>query len=56
VIVDERSLSLAGLPVGEYRLVVGLYRPDTGARLPAVDSGGAPLGDSLTLPLSLDIK
>jgi 4-amino-4-deoxy-L-arabinose transferase-like glycosyltransferase len=56
VIVDERSLPLAGLPAGEYHLVVGLYRPDTGARLPVADSGGAPLGDSLTLPLSISAK
>jgi hypothetical protein len=35
---------------------VGLYRPDTGTRLPVVDSGGAPLGDSLTLPVAVSIK
>jgi hypothetical protein len=56
VIVDERSLPLAGLPAGEYRLVVGLYRPDTGARLPVMNSGGAPLGDGLTLPVAIDVK
>jgi hypothetical protein len=56
VIVDERSLSLAGLPAGDYRVVVGLYRPDTGERLPVSDSGGAPLGDSLTLPVAISLK
>ena len=56
VIVDERSAPLAGLPAGDYRLAVGLYRPDTGERLPVSDSSGAPLGDSLTLPLTVSAK
>jgi hypothetical protein len=51
VIVDERSVPLAGLPAGEYHLVVGLYRPDTGARLPVADSG-----DALTLPTLIKVK
>ncbi len=51
VVVDERSLPLAGLPAGEYRLVVGLYRPDTGARLQVADSG-----DALTLPTPIEVK
>jgi 4-amino-4-deoxy-L-arabinose transferase-like glycosyltransferase len=51
VIVDEHSLPLAGLPAGEYHLVVGLYRPDTGARLPVADSG-----DALTLPTPINVK
>jgi hypothetical protein len=53
VIVDKRQVPVAGLPAGDYHLVVGLYRPDTGERLPVVDSGGAPLGDSLTLPVNM---
>jgi 4-amino-4-deoxy-L-arabinose transferase-like glycosyltransferase len=34
IIVDEISVPLAGLPVGKYSLVVGLYDFATGARLP----------------------
>ena len=36
-------------PAGEYPLVVGLYHPVTGERLPVLDAQGQPLGDSLTL-------
>jgi 4-amino-4-deoxy-L-arabinose transferase-like glycosyltransferase len=43
VIVDEHGLDLGGLAPGHYRLLVGLYRLDTGERLPAFDSNGTPL-------------
>ena len=33
------------LPAGPYRLAVGLYRPDTGERLPAYDAAGSALPD-----------
>jgi hypothetical protein len=42
-----------GLPPGRYQLVVGLYRPDTGARLSVLDAAGAPVGDRVTLPLAV---
>jgi hypothetical protein len=47
VVVDLHPLSLPpDLPAGKYRLRVGLYRPETGKRLP-VDGGG----DSVELAL-----
>jgi hypothetical protein len=51
VIVDEHGLDWAGAglqPIGSgrYRLLVGLYRLDTGARLPAFDPDGNPLPNS----------
>jgi hypothetical protein len=51
VIVDGHSLALpSGLPAGQYRLRVGLYRPETGQRLP-VDGDG----DSVELgPIELE--
>ena len=50
------SLLPATLPAGEYRLVVGVYRPDSGQRLPAVAADGSPVGDSLLLPLSITVR
>jgi hypothetical protein len=56
VVIDERAVPIPeDLPPGEYRLVVGLYRADTGERLRLLDETGAPVADSLTLPLSLTI-
>jgi len=40
-----------GTASGEYHLVVGMYRPDTGERLPVWDGEGAVAGDSI--PLSM---
>jgi len=37
------------LPPGEYRLAVGLCRPDTGERLPVRDAAGGVAGDSVVL-------
>jgi hypothetical protein len=43
-----------GTPPGEYHLRAGLYRPDTGQRLPVTDAQGRVLGSEVTLgPLSL---
>ena len=36
-------------PAGSYSLMVGLYRPDTGERLPVLDATGAPIGNSAAL-------
>ena len=47
VVVDGRTLT-ADLPPGEYQLVVGLYRLETGERLSATAAGG-PVGDSVSL-------
>jgi hypothetical protein len=54
VIIDERIVPIPDdLPVGDYRLAVGLYRADTGERVPLLDAAGTPVGDSLTLPIAL---
>ncbi len=40
-VADARALALPGdLPPGEYVLLVGLYDPASGARLPAIAAGG----------------
>ncbi len=39
-IVDPHVLDLSNLPVGHYHLQVGMYRLDTGERLPAYDARG----------------
>ncbi len=47
---DRRTLVLpADAAPGIYRPVIGLYRPDSGERLPLLDAVGQPLGDALTL-------
>ncbi len=45
VVSDTVNLSLRDVPPGEYRLAVGLYRPETGARLPAFAADGTPIPD-----------
>jgi hypothetical protein len=37
------------LPAGQYRVQVGLYEPQTLARLSVLDAGGATIGDRLIL-------
>jgi hypothetical protein len=50
VIADPIALTLPrDLPPGDYRLLVGLYEPPDGARLPLRDTGGAIVGDHLEL-------
>ncbi|MHB9031520.1 MAG: ArnT family glycosyltransferase [Anaerolineae bacterium] len=39
----------ANLPAGTYRLVVGLYDPESGQRLQVIGSDGQPKSDSITL-------
>ena len=46
VVSDAIPLSLAGVPAGQYRLALGLYRPPKGPRLDALDSQGHPLYDN----------
>jgi 4-amino-4-deoxy-L-arabinose transferase-like glycosyltransferase len=43
-IVDPHMLDLSSVPAGHYELRVGMYRLDTGERLPAYDAAG-PLPD-----------
>jgi hypothetical protein len=44
-IVDQHTLDLSALPPGRYRLLTGMYRLDTGERLPASGPSG-PLPDN----------
>ncbi len=44
-VVDTHRLPAKGLPAGRYRIVVGMYDPQTGERLPAIDSLGNGLPD-----------
>ena len=55
VLRDSWRLDLPlGTPPGEYRLRAGLYRPDTGQRLPVADAHGRVLGSEVDLgPLRL---
>jgi hypothetical protein len=61
-IVDRHIVSPAPeAPAGSYSLVVGLYRPDTGERLPVLDEAGSPIGDqavleTVALPLEWSTK
>jgi hypothetical protein len=45
-VTDRATISLAGLPPGEYRLAVGLYDAGTGERLPASESDGERYSDA----------
>ena len=50
VVVDPRQLALDGLAPGGYTLAVGMYHPDTLARLPVSDARGGPVpGDAIPL-------
>jgi 4-amino-4-deoxy-L-arabinose transferase-like glycosyltransferase len=50
VVVDEVSLPIdAGVPEGEYELVVGMYLLSTGERLPLLDRAGQVVGDWVSL-------
>ena len=54
VIVDERIVPIPDdLPSGKYRLVVGLYRTDTGERLPVLAPSGVVINDGLVLPIAI---
>lgn len=49
---DQRALTLPpDAPPPPYRVAVGVYDPALGARLPAVDAGGAPLADDAVVLL-----
>jgi hypothetical protein len=49
VVTDEHVLSGAW-DARRDQIVVGLYRRDTGQRLPVVDAAGNVIGDSVQLP------
>jgi len=49
IVVDHADLPLPALPPGRYSLVIGVYDPATGARLPVVEPRGETDGTSLVL-------
>jgi 4-amino-4-deoxy-L-arabinose transferase-like glycosyltransferase len=50
IIVDPYSIVVpSDIPLGDYTLVVGMYDPATGVRLPIVDGLGGYVGDQATL-------
>jgi hypothetical protein len=56
VVVDEWVVPIPDdLSPGDYQFIVGIYRADTGERLPLFDMTGTSVGDYLELPLSLTI-
>ena len=46
---------LPGTPPGAYQVEVGLYEPDTGRRLFASDESGAPVGQGVVLPQTIQL-
>lgn len=49
-VVDRYGVMISeGTPSGRYELVVGMYEPESGARLPIVDKGGVVIGDKVSL-------
>lgn len=51
---DEHRLALPpDLPPGEYRLIAGMYLPDSGERLSVFDQDGQAIGDHIVLNMSL---
>jgi hypothetical protein len=55
VVSDPIILTLADVPLGRYRLAVGIYDPETVDRLPAVDAAGRPVPDDRVV-LAEEIK
>ena len=48
-VIDRRGIPIAeGTPAGDYTLLIGLYDPITGSRLP-LEINGNPAGDALPL-------
>jgi hypothetical protein len=45
----------AGAPPGTYRVEVGMYLPQTGARLPVLDGKGAEVGNRVILPGTITV-
>ena len=56
VIIDEYAIQLPqDAPLGRYQIVLGLYAPANGQRLPITAEAGAALGDQFVLPLPLEV-
>ena len=57
VIGDNQGVVLpTELPTGQYRIAVGMYDPQTGARLPAVDAQREPIPDDRILLGTVEIE
>jgi hypothetical protein len=54
IVADPRPLALSDLTPGNYTLAVGMYPPDTLARLPVVDADGQPVADGAIRLTRLD--
>ena len=56
-VVDRYDLELReGAPVGEYRLIVGMYDLKTGQRLAAVDKEGNHLADDAIMLTTINVE
>jgi hypothetical protein len=56
-VVDRYHLTLReGAPVGQYRLLVGMYKPSIGTRLPVWDATGQPGPDNAILLSTIDVE
>lgn len=57
IVVDTRELPIpAGLPAGEYPVVVGLYDSETKGRIPIVNSQSTVMEDNRALLTKLDLR
>jgi len=50
LIFDPRAIPLANVPPGDYRLVIGLYEAETGARLVTATEGNFVIVTTITIP------
>jgi hypothetical protein len=54
IVADPRPLVLSDLPPGNYTLAIGMYHPDTLARLPVTDADGQPVAGGAIRLIQLD--
>jgi len=56
-VLDRHSVTISTeIPPGQYQLYVGMWDEGTGQRLPAYDESGTYLGDSLPLPVVVNVQ
>jgi hypothetical protein len=52
IIADQHAITLkADTPPGDYPILVGMYRPDTGLRLDVLDEAGQPVANFVKLAM-----
>lgn len=57
IVFDQYRIPVQGdAPPGKYHLLVGLYDPVTGARLPVLDDQGAPISDHIQLNSGITVQ